>query len=64
MKGVKNSVEMEGMRNSHIRDSAELVSFLMQLEEELMAGRTLTEIEAAARIDSMRSKVEKYVDLR
>ncbi|KAL6728989.1 hypothetical protein Aduo_000085 [Ancylostoma duodenale] len=63
MKGVKNSVEMEGMRNSHIRDSAELVSFLMQLEEELTAGHTLTEIEAAARIDSMRSKVEKYVDL-
>ncbi|KIH58812.1 hypothetical protein ANCDUO_10971 [Ancylostoma duodenale] len=35
----------------------------MQLEEELMAGHILTEIEAAARIDSMRSKVEKYVDL-
>ncbi|EPB70630.1 hypothetical protein ANCCEY_10259 [Ancylostoma ceylanicum] len=63
MKGVKNSVEMEGMRNSHIRDSAELVSFLMQLEEELTAGHTMTEIEAAAKIDSMRSKVEKYVDL-
>ncbi|KAK6727883.1 hypothetical protein RB195_005511 [Necator americanus] len=63
MKGVKNSVEMEGMRRSHIRDSAELVCFLMQLEERLLEGHTLTEIEAAAKIDTMRAKLDKYVDL-
>lgn len=36
----------------------------MHLEEELTAGHTLSEIEAATKIDSMRSKLDKYVDLR
>ncbi|VDM72636.1 unnamed protein product [Strongylus vulgaris] len=64
MKGVKNPVELNGMRQSHIRDSAGLVSFLMQLEEDLLAGRTMTEIEAAEKINNLRSTLDKYVDLR
>ncbi|KAK6026695.1 peptidase, M24 family [Ostertagia ostertagi] len=45
MKGVKNPVELEGMRNSHIRDSAALISFLMWLEAELLEGRSYSEID-------------------
>ncbi|VDO68153.1 unnamed protein product [Haemonchus placei] len=63
MKGVKNPVELEGMRNSHIRDSAALVSFLMWLETELLQGRSHSEIELASKIDSMRAAMDKYVDL-
>ncbi|XGW19703.1 hypothetical protein V3C99_003501 [Haemonchus contortus] len=63
MKGVKNPVELEGMRNSHIRDSAALVSFLMWLENELLQGRSHSEIELASKIDSMRAAMDKYVDL-
>ncbi|PIO62542.1 class II MHC-associated invariant chain trimerization domain protein [Teladorsagia circumcincta] len=64
MKGVKNAVELEGMRNSHIRDSAALISFLMWLEGELLEGRSYSEIELASKIDSMRAAMDKYVDLR
>ncbi|WKX90549.1 hypothetical protein Q1695_009413 [Nippostrongylus brasiliensis] len=63
MKGVKNPVELEGMRQSHIRDSAALVSFLMWVENELLEGRSYSEIEMAAKVDSMRAAVEKYMDL-
>ncbi|PIO62149.1 hypothetical protein TELCIR_16308 [Teladorsagia circumcincta] len=64
MKGVKNAVELEGMRNSHIRDSAALISFLMWLEAELLEGRCYSEVELASKIDSMRAAMDKYVDLR
>ncbi|CAJ0606207.1 unnamed protein product [Cylicocyclus nassatus] len=47
-----------------IRDSAGLASFLMQLEGDLLAGRTMSEIEAAAKIDKLRSTSDNYVDLR
>ncbi|VDO12761.1 unnamed protein product [Haemonchus placei] len=64
MKGVKNPVELEGMRNSHIRDSAALVSFLMWLEMEILEGRLYSEIEVASKIESMRAALDKYVGLR
>lgn len=63
MKGMKNPVELEGMRRSHIRDSAALISFLMWVENELREGRSHSEIDMAAKVDSMRAAMEKYVDL-
>ncbi|CAB3408419.1 unnamed protein product [Caenorhabditis bovis] len=62
-KAVKNSVEMEGMRSSHIRDSAALVEFLAWLENELLAGKKYSEIELAAKVDGVRAQQKKYVDL-
>ncbi|KAJ1345983.1 hypothetical protein KIN20_000637 [Parelaphostrongylus tenuis] len=63
MKGVKNRVELEGMRQSHIRDSATLVSFLMWIEAEMIEGRSHSEIDMASKVDSLRAGTEKYVDL-
>ncbi|KAE9414059.1 hypothetical protein Angca_006720 [Angiostrongylus cantonensis] len=63
MKGVKNHVELEGMRQSHIRDSATLVSFLMWIEVELLEGHSHSEIDLANKVDSLRAGTEKYVDL-
>ncbi|VDM57224.1 unnamed protein product [Angiostrongylus costaricensis] len=63
MKGVKNHVELEGMRQSHIRDSATLVSFLMWIEAELLEGHSHSEIDVANKVDSLRAGTEKYVDL-
>ncbi|CAD6184358.1 unnamed protein product [Caenorhabditis auriculariae] len=62
-KAVKNYVEMEGMRRSHVRDSAALVEFLCWLEKELLAGKQYSEIELAAKIDGLRANQEKFVDL-
>ncbi|KJH47169.1 peptidase, M24 family [Dictyocaulus viviparus] len=63
MKGVKNPVEIEGMRQSHIRDSATLISFFMWMEKELLEGHMYTEIEMAAKVDLLRANTDKYVDL-
>ncbi|KAK6060083.1 hypothetical protein COOONC_02266 [Cooperia oncophora] len=64
MKGVKNAVELGGMRKCHIRDSAALISFLMWLESELLEGRSYSEIQLASKVDSVRAAMDKYVDLR
>lgn len=33
-KAVKNSVELEGMRNCHVRDAVALVEFFKSLEDD------------------------------
>lgn len=35
MKAVKNSVEIEGMRNAHLKDAVALCDFLALLEKEV-----------------------------
>ncbi|UMM12394.1 hypothetical protein L5515_001193 [Caenorhabditis briggsae] len=62
-KATKNHREMEGMRTSHIRDSAALVEFLHWLEKEMGEGKTFSEIQLAERIDTLRSQQDKYVTL-
>ncbi|CAI4226824.1 unnamed protein product [Auanema sp. JU1783] len=63
LKAVKNNVEMEGMRQSHIRDSATLVEFFAWLEKEVLAGNEYSEVEVAAKIDGLRSQQDRFVDL-
>ncbi|EFP00567.1 CRE-APP-1 protein [Caenorhabditis remanei] len=62
-KATKNHREMEGMRVSHVRDSAALVEFLCWLEKELVSGKTYSETQLAEKIDHLRSLQEKYVTL-
>ncbi|KAJ9091009.1 hypothetical protein QFC19_009305 [Naganishia cerealis] len=54
-KALKNPVELEGMRQCHIRDGASLARYFAWLEEQLHSGAKLTEFEAA-------TKLEKYRD--
>uniref|UniRef100_A0A915AB89 Xaa-Pro aminopeptidase 1 n=1 Tax=Parascaris univalens TaxID=6257 RepID=A0A915AB89_PARUN len=63
MKAVKNDVELQGMRNSHIRDSAALVEFFRWLEEEVLAGRKVTELSASDKSEQLRAKQPLYVGL-
>lgn len=64
MKAIKNDVEMKGMREAHIRDSAAVVQFLVYLKNQLNSGiENITEIMAAEKMDEIRSKHEKYVTL-
>ncbi|CAL8465329.1 g4864 [Coccomyxa elongata] len=44
-KAVKNPAELAGMREAHLRDSVALAQTLHHLEQEIAAGRTLTEVD-------------------
>lgn len=55
-KAIKNDVELQGMRACHIRDGAALTEYFAWLEEELIAkGNKLDEVEAADRLEQIRS---------
>ncbi|KAF6216898.1 hypothetical protein GE061_001248 [Apolygus lucorum] len=56
LKSVKNSVEVKGMINSHIKDGYALSSFLQWLEENMLKGTHITEISAADKLKEFRSK--------
>ena len=42
MKAVKNKVEIDGMKNAHIKDAVALISFLSFLEKEVMYVKLFT----------------------
>jgi Xaa-Pro aminopeptidase len=57
-KAVKNETELEGMRACHIRDGAALIEYFAWLEEELVVkGTKLDEVEAADKLEKIRSFV-------
>lgn len=63
-KAIKNETELKGMRACHIRDGAALTEFFAWLEDELINKRTqLDEVEAANKLESIRSRHDKYVGL-
>jgi len=55
MKAVKNPVEVQGMKNCHIRDASAVCGFLAWLEEALKRGDTVTEISAADKLETFRA---------
>ncbi|KAI9700392.1 MAG: hypothetical protein M1836_002407 [Candelina mexicana] len=63
-KAVKNPTELEGMRRCHIRDGAALIEYFAWLEEQLVVhGSKIDEVEAADKLESIRSKHEHFVGL-
>ncbi|GAB2287331.1 Aminopeptidase P2 [Dionaea muscipula] len=61
-KAVKNEAEIEGMRNSHLRDAAALAEFWAWLEDEILKGATITEVEIADQLLEFRSKQDGFMD--
>lgn len=55
-KAVKNSVEVDGMRNAYLRDGASYVRWLAWLEDKLSKDYEITEYEAAQRLTEFRRK--------
>jgi Xaa-Pro aminopeptidase len=53
-KAVKNSAELEGFRQCHIRDGVALVRYFAWLEEELNLGHEHTEYAAAEKLEQYR----------
>ncbi|CAM9439846.1 unnamed protein product, partial [Hapterophycus canaliculatus] len=62
-KGVKNDLELEGMRAAHVRDGVAMVVALSQLERDVSAGHTITEVDVDKRITAARAQQEKFMDL-
>jgi Xaa-Pro aminopeptidase len=62
-KALKNPVEVQGMRDAHLKDSAAIVSFLSWLEIQLntAGAAAVSEISGAAKLESIRAKGEKFV---
>ncbi|KAM4108364.1 hypothetical protein ACB094_03G039800 [Castanea mollissima] len=61
-KAVKNHAELEGMRNSHLRDAAALAQFWVWVEDEIHKDVKLTEVEVAEKLLDFRSKQAGFID--
>ena len=59
-KACKNAVEIEGMRQAHIRDGAALVRFLRWFDEEVAAGRLHTEAKLSDTLYDFRKHGEHF----
>ncbi|KFA52870.1 hypothetical protein S40293_00966 [Stachybotrys chartarum IBT 40293] len=63
-KAIKNDTEMAGMRACHVRDGAAQIEYFAWLENELaVKGTTLDEVQAADKLEELRSKQDKFVGL-
>lgn len=62
-KVVKNDIEIENMKQAHIRDGAYLTRFIKFIKEEVAKGSRITEEQAANILDNLRAGDEKFVSL-
>ncbi|KJZ78894.1 Putative Xaa-Pro aminopeptidase P [Hirsutella minnesotensis 3608] len=63
-KAIKNESEIQGMRACHVRDGAALIEFFAWLEDQLVNKKaTLDEVEAADKLEQLRSKQSNFVGL-
>ncbi|CDO71158.1 hypothetical protein BN946_scf184845.g28 [Trametes cinnabarina] len=63
LKAIKNAVEIEGFRQSHIRDGAALVRYFAWLEEQLNAEQELSESQVADQLEKYRSEMDLFKGL-
>lgn len=63
MKAIKNEVEAQGMRDSHVRDGVALVQYFAWLENEVLNKRTVTEISGADKLEEFRQKGDRFMGL-
>ncbi|KAG8216366.1 peptidase M24, structural domain-containing protein [Butyriboletus roseoflavus] len=60
MKAIKNSTEMEGFRQCHIRDGVALARYFAWLEEQLHNGFVLNESQGADKLEEFRSELDLF----
>lgn len=59
-KSVKTASEIENLRQTYIDDGVAMECFLYWLEQEVAAGRKVTEWDASVRLSSLRSQIPGY----
>ena len=62
-KACKNAVEVQGMRNAHVRDGVAEVKFLAWLDAEVAAGRLHSEAELSDKLLTFRSAQARFQDV-
>ena len=63
LKLIKNSIEIKGSKNSHIRDGVSICKFLFWLDEIIKKNRKVTEITAAKKLFDYRKKNKLFCGL-
>ncbi|TVU40093.1 hypothetical protein EJB05_13542 [Eragrostis curvula] len=61
-KAIKNEAEIEGMKNSHLRDAAALAEFWCWLENEVCKDVSLTEVQVAEKLLEFRQKQDGFLE--
>ncbi|WP_074017401.1 aminopeptidase P family N-terminal domain-containing protein [Anaeromassilibacillus senegalensis] len=54
LKGVKNEVEIQNIKNAHVKDGVAMVRFQMALEAKMASGETVTECDVADMLTGLR----------
>ena len=62
MKAIKNDAELNGMRECHLRDGAAFAEFLSWLEEQLAAGREISEYDIDIHLTQSRAQCIKFLE--
>ncbi|KAH7339973.1 peptidase M24, structural domain-containing protein [Rhizoctonia solani] len=62
-KAIKNKVEIQGFRNAYLRDGVAMTKWFAWLEEQLRAGNTITEWEAAEMLTQFRKQGDLFMGL-
>ncbi|KAF8886121.1 peptidase M24, structural domain-containing protein [Infundibulicybe gibba] len=60
LKAIKNPAELEGFRQSHIRDGVALAQYFSWLEEKLEQGSELNESQGSDQLEKFRSQLELF----
>ncbi|KDE08101.1 X-Pro aminopeptidase [Microbotryum lychnidis-dioicae p1A1 Lamole] len=63
LKAVKNDVEIEGFRQSHLRDGVALVRYFAWLEQQLDADVNVSEYEGAQQLEKFRKELDLFKGL-
>ena len=61
-KAVKNSDELKGMREAHVRDGVALAHFLCWLEKAVGSGEEVTEITVSEKLIELRGKQPGFIE--
>ncbi|KAG9285862.1 hypothetical protein G9A89_013287 [Geosiphon pyriformis] len=62
-KAIKNEVELEGIRQCHLRDAVAVINYFAWLEEQLALGKNLTELDGSNRLEKFRAELKDFVGL-
>ncbi|KAI9568021.1 Creatinase/aminopeptidase [Boletus coccyginus] len=60
LKAIKNSTEIEGFRQCHIRDGVALARYFAWLEEQLHNGAVLNESQGSDKLEEFRSELDLF----
>eukprot|EP00798_Chlamydomonas_sp_ICE-L_P001672 gene1672-33066_t len=62
-KAIKNAAELAGLKEAHLRDAVALCEFFCWIEEEMAAGKVITEVEVDLALTARRAAQPGFIEL-